>query len=367
MNGRLLRLMLLANIDARQPAVWLALVMAAGAAALLPDAMPAGWPAPAVVATLLGAASAVMALGDAVDASGPAGIHSGWLAGRVAWPLLGWGVAATLRGCNALLACGWIGVVAATLLVAMLVRRGALVADAASAALVAAGVSGAAGWWIDSMGTGTLPGSTVAAAVFMLVAVMAGAMIRPGASLRTGLRRLLTAAGMSGALAGMAAWLFLAADRAALDIAASLAWFAALAVPAATLGDGVSHAVVWRRVERAAPRLAGGRPRLPPGRTRDGVMAAVGHAALLGWPPLVAAAISAASPARSWPAVCVVLALAAAAGLLLVVVWLGERASWNPGTVQAVAVACACLALAGAIAVVAGGPSSPPVFHGFRR
>jgi len=366
-SGRLRRLLLLARIDARRPAAWLALVVAAGVAALLPDAVPAGWPAPAVVATLLGAAVAVMALGDAVQLGGASGIDGGWLAERIAWPLLGWGGAAALRENWPLFACGGVGIMAAAILVAMLVHRGALAADAASAVLVTAGVSGAAGWWFDAEWPGRFPAGAVAAGILAIVVMGAKISVSgcPVPALRAGLRRLLTAAGMTGALTGMVAWLFLAADRAPLDLAASLAWFVALAVPAATLGDGVSHAVVWRRLERAAPRGAGGRPRLPPGRTRDGVMAALGHAALLGWPPLVAAVISGASLTRAWPAASVVLALAAAAGVLVVVVWLGERAASSPATVQAAAVACACLAVAGTMAIVAGSPGNSAVFSGF--
>lgn len=360
MSGRVRRWMLLATIDARQPAAWLALAVAAATAALLPEATPCGWPAAAVVATLLGAALAVMALGDAGNFREPAGIDAGWLAERVAWPLVGWGAAAAVRQHWPLLACGAIGILATAALMAALVRRGALGADAASAALVAAGGSAAAGWWAESLWPGRLPAERAAemaaAALLVLVVFLAGVTIRATPALRFSLRRALTAAGMIGAVAGMVAWLLLAADRAALDLAASLAWFAALAVPAATLGDGVSHAALWRRLERAAPTNAG-RLRLPPGRTRDGVFAVLTTAALLGWPPLVAAVVSGADPARSWPAASVVAALAAAGGVLLTVVWLGERARMSPATMQAAAIGGACLALAGALAAGVAGPN----------
>jgi hypothetical protein len=349
--------MLLATIDSRQPAAWLALAVAAATAALLPEATPCGWPAPAVVATLLGAALAVMALGDAGNFREPAGIDAGWLAERVAWPLVGWGAAAALRQHWPLLACGAIGILATAALVAAFVRRGALGADAASAALLAAGGSAVAGWWAESLWAGRLPAEMAAAAVLGLVVFLMVATIRATPALRIHLRRALTAAGMIGALAGMVAWLLLAADRAALDLAASLAWFAALAVPAATLGDGVSHAALWRRLERAAPAAAGGRLRLPPGRTRDGVFAVLTTAALLGWPPLVAAVVSGGDPARSWPAASVVATLSAAAGVLLAVVWLGERARMSPATLQAAAIGGACLALAGALAAGVAGPN----------
>jgi hypothetical protein len=313
------------------------------------------------VATLLGAALAVMALGDAGNFREPAGIDAGWLAERVAWPLVGWIAAAAVRQHWPLLAGGAVGIAAAAVLVAALVRRGALGADAASAALMAAGGSTAAGWWSESLWTGRLSreiaAGTAAAALLVVAVFLVFATIRATPAWRFHVRRALTAAGMIGALAGMVAWLLLAADRAALDLAASLAWFAALAVPAATLGDGASHAAVWRRLERAAPAAAGGRLRLPPGRTRDGVFAVLTTGALLGWPPLVAAMVSGAEPARSWPAASVVVALAAAAGALLAVVWLGERAGMRPATVQAAAIGGMCLALAAALAAGVAGPN----------
>lgn len=361
MSGRLRRWLLLATIDSRQPAAWLALAVAAATAALLPEATPSGWPAPAVVATLLGAALAVMALGDAGNFREPSGVDVAWVAERVSWPLVGWGAAAAVRQHWPLLACGAVGIVAAAALVAALVRRGALGADAASAALLAAGGSAAAGWWAESLWPGRLPVGraveTAAAAVLVLVVLPVFATTRATPALRFHLRRALTAAGMIGAVAGMVAWLLLAADRAVLDLAASLAWFAALAVPAATLGDGASHAAVWRRLERAAPSAAGGRFRLPHGRTRDGMFAVLTTGALLGWPPLVAAMVSTADLARSWPAASVVVALAVAAGALLAVVWLGERAGMRPATVQAAAIGGACLALAAALAAGVAGPN----------
>jgi hypothetical protein len=140
---------------------------------------------------------------------------------------------------------------------------------------------------------------------------------------------------MMGAMAGMVGWLFLAAEHAIFDLVASLAWFAALAVPSATMGDGVSHAAVWRRLERAAPR---GRLRLGPGRTRDGVQAVVTAAAVVGWPPLVAAALAGGDAARSVAAWLVVSAIAAAAILLLGAVGLGRLVGATPDTQLAVVV-----------------------------
>ena len=356
MGWRLRRWILLATIDARQPAAWLALAVAAVAAGLLPEAAPVGWPTPAVVATLLGAALAVTAIGDAGNLRAPAGIDVGWLAERIAWPLLGWSAAAALRQSGPLLTCGAVGILATATLVAALVRRGAIGADAASMALVAAAGTAAAGWWAESFWPGRFPTGAVVA-VLVLGVLGAVATMSPTLSVRLHVRRVLTAAAMIGALAGMVAWLFLAADHAALDLAASLAWFAALAVPAATLGDGVSHADVWRRLERVSPGDGASRPWLPPGRTRDGVLAALTTSALLGWPPLVAALLSATELARSWPAASVAMAVAAAAGALLAVVWLGERVGVSPATVQAATLGGACLAVAATLASGVAGPN----------
>ena len=363
MKGRLRRWMLLVRIDVRQPAAWLALVLAVVTAGLVPGTPAAGSPGPALMATLLGGMLAVMAVGDAGDFRAAAGIDVGWLAERIAWPLAGWAAVAASRHDWPLLGCGAVGILATATLVAALVRQGAVGADAASAALLAAGGSGAAGWTAESVWPGRFPAGAAAVVLLGLVVFGTGVMVRPTPALRFHLRRALTATGMFGALGGMVAWLLLAADRAVLDLMVSLAGFVALAIPAATLGDGVSHAALWRRVERAAAAAEGGRLHLPPGRHRDGVFAVLTTAAVLGWPPLVAAVI--AGPARSWPAAQVVLALMGTGGAALAVVWLGERASLRPATVQATALGWACLAVVGTPAVMVPRPAAPPIIRGF--
>ncbi|MEI6239970.1 MAG: hypothetical protein WCR51_06250 [Planctomycetia bacterium] len=345
------RVPLLASVDARRPAAWLALATAAIGAALLPDAVPADCPAPAVMAAVFGALLAVMAIGDAVPQGHTPAFDLVWLAERAAWPLFGWLLAAGGRADVWLAGSGALGIATGAALLAILGRRGLLAADAASATLVAAGCAGAAGWWADVVWPERMPGAGVAIGGFVGLAVTAGALlghrqVSPATSVRYTARHLLTAAAMMGAMAGMVGWLFLAADLAAFDLVASLAWFVSLAVPAATLGDGVSHAAVWRRVERAAPHCAGGRLRLGPGRRRDGVLAAVTAAALLGWPPLVAAAVAGGDVARSWPSLLVVAALAVAVIVLLCIVSLGGAVGATPDTQLAVAIAGTCLCMA---------------------
>lgn len=349
------RLILLATIDARRPAAWLALVVAVVGAALLSAAPRDGCPTPAVIAAVVGAGLAVAAIGDTTRRANAADIDAARVAERAAWPLVGWllGLLVAAGGSSgaALAATSILGIVAGGGLFALLTRRGLLAADAASATLVVAACSGALGWWADGAWRGRMPGGAVAGGVLAGVAVAAWAFLgrrQSGAAMpaRSTARHLLTAAAMMGAMAGMVGWLFLAADLARLDLVASLAWFVALAVPAATLGDGVSHTVVWRRLERSAPRRAGWPPRPAPGRVRDSLQATLTTAALLGWPPLVVAALAGGDAARLGAALAVVAALAVAAAVLLVIVGLGGVARATPDTQLAVAITGTCLGMA---------------------
>lgn len=350
---------LLVSIDARRPVAWLTLAAAAGAAVVLAVAPGGDAPTPPVTAVVVGALLAVAAIGGSACPWGVGGCGAVWWAERAAWPLLGWLLAAGWWGDGPLVACGACGIAIGAALLALLCRTGLLAADAASVTLVAACGAGAAGWWADGAWSGLLPGGVVAAGVFGVAALLAGALLggrefRSATSARYTTRHLLTAAAMMGAMAGMVGWLFLATEHAACDLVASLAWFGALAVPAATLGDGVSHAAVWRRLEQAAPGGAGPRLRLAPGRMRDGVQAVVTTAAVLGWPPLVAAALAGGDVARSGAAFLVVAALAAAAVLLLAAVGLARLVAAAPDTHLALVGVAVCLA-----AAVAGAGHTP--------
>jgi len=340
------RLLLLVSIDARRPAAWLTLAAAAAVGMLSAASSDAG-PTPAVWAAVVGAVLAVAALGDVTPQRSGAICDPVWCGERVAWPLCGWLVAAACFGGGGATAHGAVGSVAGGALFAMLCRRGLLAADGASMTFVVACCAGAAGWWADAVWPGQMPGAVVTTVVLGGVAAAVWALrgfreVETVATVRSSARHLLTAAAMMGAMAGMVGWLFLAAEHAICDLVASLAWFGALAVPSATLGDGVSHAAVWRRLERAAPR---GRLRLGPGRTRDGVQAVVTTAALVGWPPLVAAALAGGDAARSGAAWIVVVAVAAAAVLLLGAVGFGRLVGATPDTQLAVVVVV-CLAVA---------------------
>ncbi|MFM8497701.1 MAG: hypothetical protein ACKOEM_19595 [Planctomycetia bacterium] len=343
------RLILLATIDARRPAAWLALVVAVVGAALLSAAPLDGCPTPSVIAAVVGAGLAVAAIGDATPRANAADLDVARVAERAAWPLVGWLVAAGGLGDALLAATGALGILAGGGLFALLSRRGMLAADAASATLVVTAGAGALGWWAGGAWPGRMPGGAGAGGVLAGVTIGAWAMLGRWPSsaampARSTARHLLTAAAMMGAMAGMVGWLFLAADLARLDLVASLAWFVALAVPAATLGDGVSHAVVWQRLAGAAPRGGGWRP--APGRVRDSLQATLTTAALLGWPPLVVAALAGSDAARLGAALSVVAALAVAAAVLLAIVGLGGVARATPDTQLAVAITGTCLCMA---------------------
>lgn len=343
------RLILLAKADARRPAAWLTLAAAAVVAGLLSAAPVDGIPTPALMAMVVGASLAVAVVGDATRRANAADIDSPRVAERAAWPLVGWLLAAGGMGSGVLATHGAFGIMTATGLFALLTRRGLLAADAASMTLVAAFSAGAMGWWADESWPGRMPG-IAAGGLLAGVAIAAWGLVGRRSStamqMRSTARHLLTAAGMMGAMAGMVGWLFLAAEFAMFDLAASLAWFVALAVPAATLGDGVSHAVVWQRLECVAPRPVGGWPQLAPGRVRDSVQAVFVTAALLGWPPLVVAALAGGDAARSGASLLVVAAVAAAAVVLFVIVSLGGVARALPDTQLAIAIASTCLCAA---------------------
>ena len=142
----------------------------------------------------------------------------------------------------------------------------------------------------------------------------AGDMV-PGGMVSRGLvRRVLGRGAMIVMLAAMACWLVLDPERAALASLLGTTLMVCLAVPAALLEDNGGAA--WARLTRSAARsfaekgasLSGrgagavGRKKLiatrvdePLGPRRQSVEVAVRHAAVLGWPALVAAAVMAAS------------------------------------------------------------------------
>lgn len=361
----LARLPLLARIEARRVASWIAAVGAAAAAGCLPLAMPPGLPDRATVAVVLGGLFAVAA-GGAVPRTGSGRLDRLWLAARLVFPAAGWLAAALARGEPAVGGWAAAGVALGGAWLAVMTHAGLVAADAAGASLMASGIAGGVGWWaaVVRRADGEVGGM---AAVAMLIAgvglaAVASGVARQRSIARHAARHLLTGGVMAAALFGMVVWLFLAPEAAPLDLVASLAWFVAAAVPAATLGDGVGQAAAWRQSDRAAPRAGTWPRRLPPGRCRDAALGPLVVAAILGWPPLVAAVVAEAGADAGRPlvAIGIVAALAAAAAAVVAVAALGEAAGVAPDALQAGALTAVGLAVALACGVAAAAPPPEP-------
>lgn len=355
----------LVGIDARRPASWLTL-----AAAICCGAVPETAAGAALPAFVAGAVLAVAAIGDLPVAAGVTLGHGSravaiWLVERVAWPGVGLALVAfdhclrrgpaglTLPGAAA------VGLAAAALTVFVARRRAANAADASSLTLISAGVAAVAGALGGSIvGARPLMSAVAGELAVALAAWLALGVVALGIERRAGiepdwlhdasrtghtpprlLRTALTAAAMGTALVAMVGWLFLDPLRAGFLPPLSLGWFIALAVPEATLGDGVAHTVGWRRLARSAADATPRRHLASTGRGRDAVAATLSNAAILGWPPLVAAALAAGNSEGAWAAAITVLALAAAAVALATVARALEAVAATPETAHAVALA----------------------------
>ena len=349
---------LLLRIDARRPASWLAAGIAAATAALLPAAAESGGVV-AAVAVACGGWAAVAARGRS-----PCGLVPGVPAVDVAWCLerAAWPLAATLlaAGGRCLLTGDglWggvgvaLGIVAATAAAWAAARGGAAAEDAASFGLV---VSSAAGWVGGHAPSATAAVTWAAAAA---LAVLATAWLGRCwrlvvAPLAGGLRADLTFVAMVTSLVGMAVWYFLVPETAAMGATAAVGWFAALAVPAALLAPPSGA---------DAGLIAGG---LRPWRWAK--MVAQRHAAVLGWPPLVAGLLRAAEAGGAWPVEAIwpwaaVAALGLATAILVGLAAIADRTelSGETGFAWAAGIAVA-IAAAGSLAPAAGLPGSPPL------
>jgi len=335
---------ILVRYDARRPASWL--MLAAGAVASW--ALGRGGPADDLLISRLATtvfAAGLLAVGSVGELPrntfravgiGPR-LSLVWAFERVAWPISGWWLgtlAAMLMGQAPPMPAATAGLatlaaVAASLTIAMLVNKGGRAADAASAALAAAAVVAA---------VGLVAGRPADARGFIVSAVAGwGALAavgfgleRPAEALRT-TRPLLNAAAMVAALGGMVGWLFLDPAAAGHAVTLCLGSFVSLAVPEATLGDGVSSRPGWRRLYRSALDLRRLGWLAPLGRYGDAVTATAGTAAILGWPPLVALLLSGAGSEAGRAAMLAVAGLAAAAAALVALVaWRESLQSSNP-------------------------------------
>jgi hypothetical protein len=232
------------------------------------------------------------------------------------------------------------------------VAPGSAAARAGMAGLAWLAIGGLAGaWWLAHRGGGPLP---------MLESPMRhrdGELTPVDPLPSSGLLRVwLGRVAMLTALVGMAAWLVpppsLAAPAAAVSpwgaalariqpwATATAGWFLALAVPQAILQDGVAGTAAWSRLMRTvtAPR---GRPR--PGAFRFAAGVLLTHAAVLGWPPLVAAVLSLPSVAASLPPLAILAGLLVGAGGVAALVAGGTRLALPRETQFALLLAVASL------------------------
>jgi hypothetical protein len=120
---------------------------------------------------------------------------------------------------------------------------------------------------------------------------------------------------MASTLVAMVVCYFLAPDHARWFVAVSAAWFTVLAVPAATIAAGALDADRRGLLARSAP----GGPRLP-GSFRHALAALGLHAAIFGWPAVVAAVLWGAAAATPCGPLTAVVVLAALAGSVVLVV-----------------------------------------------
>lgn len=363
-GGRAIRLVAWAlQADRRRPASWLAGAAAAVACAIV-MLLPAG-PAwlPAILAA--GGVAAVAAIGD--PPRGVAGPAWAWILARTAWPAAGvLGAAivvallnvvvpaitvppapdAALRS-SAAAVWAWAGIAVAAVATTVAFRSGTAAGEAASLALASAavGAGAAAGVPIPSAAARWVLGVAAAFAVPAVALAWLGAVRRRSgdASSAGAVAALLGGIAMGSTLAGMVAWLFLAPARSGRFTLLVAAWFVVLAVPQATLGCG--------SLGEADRRRLAWQPHPPPWRT------AAFHAAVLGWPLMVAAALAgdtAAAVDRLGVAAVVALAAAVTAGATTAILAAGGTRD------SALATVLGIVCLAAAAGVAAGGTWAKP-------
>ena len=315
----------LLRIAARRPASWLAAAMACGAA----------WAPQPVVAVAVAALAMLAAMGDLPPVSVPPAV-GGWIATRLVWPLAGLAAGATIRLMTAPWAALAVIDIAIAAGVAVLfttvtvwaVRKGSEVAtiDAASLAMLTAAAAVwagmAAGSWLVAVVSWT--GLAVGAAWLghRFGQPTAGPLPRGGGDLVAGLmfqsplRRALGRLAMITMLLAMVGWLLLDPARAgwAAALAATLMICLALPLTVFRTGSGDDELSAWAALLRTVPGQGLG---LRDTTTQLAVETVVRHAAVLGWPSLVAAAVAAGSPAGPGPAILVVAAIVATGGALL--------------------------------------------------
>lgn len=374
--------LLLIRIDARRPASWVAALAAAAAhGALTAVGTPCLGGTAQTCAAITGAFSGAAAIGAAAVGmpGAAAGRGSTWCA-RAAWPIAGAASAAMLAAASG---AGWHGDLLAAILAGVLAeaavslvaaRRGATAADAASLGLVLVTASGMAAVSLMPGPDRFAPWTAAACFAGMALAAWAAAHGRDGEPspttdvawfgsvlASTGLRRSLTVGAMLGSLAGMAAWFFVAPVSTAIYAIVAAGCFACLAVPQATLGPAPA-AEAWDVLARSAP-VAGTRW---PDAARWAWLSVSMHAAILGWPAVVAALLGglpAGQSGHGFGPLAAVAAVALSAAVVVAVVAAAARfgASRESGfAVAAALVVAGVLATAWCLPGLPEPPSSPP-------
>lgn len=344
------------RIAARRPASWLAAALASAAV----------WAVEPVEAMAVAALATLAAVGH-LPAPGLPRSLGGWLAARLVWPVLGvaTGGAVRLVGADSAPAATIVAAAGTALLLTAItlwaVRRagaapasGVTAADAMSLAMVTSAAAVMIGSAADSWLLATASWAALAVVGPCLVRWLHDAADAPlprsasdmvaGPLSRTPIRRFLGRTAMVTMLLAMVGWLLL--DPAQSDWAAVLAavWMIGLTAPLALLqagsadGRGSPWGALWRSA--AGQRPGGSLLRGGPPMAVDTVAR---HAAVLGWPSLVAAAVALGSPAGPWPALVVAVVILTTAGGILLVGLLCEKLSLSGET-----------ALATVLAVVAG-------------
>jgi hypothetical protein len=139
------------------------------------------------------------------------------------------------------------------------------------------------------------------------------------------------------------------------------AWFIALAVPQATLQDGMAGVRGWEQLFRTAAHVrheSAARWRsiwsLRPGPVRFAGGVALSQAAILGWPVLVCVVLSLPTPAAARLPLCIVIGLAVAAIVVPALVAFGAAVRASRETVFATTLAIAVASAVGALTIATG-------------
>jgi hypothetical protein len=363
------------RIDARRPASWLGLAAAACIAGLVGRLPPAWWPALPIVAGAFAAAAAIG--GPPRDVPG---LASAWVATRAGWPLAGVAVAcATGRTDPATAAVIVVAAVATAAAVALAVERSAPPGAAASVPLVAACAAAAAAGFVRATWPAAVGGAPFAAATaWAAVAGCTAWVVRPLGSDASGdvapaagfffggaIGRLWLHAAMLSALAGMVAWLLLMPQAAWCYALLAAAWFTAAAVPLATLGPGSVGDAGRRRLAATVPHQAARwlSAVTGPSAGATALVTAATFAAILGWPPLVAALIVGAGATRTWNLLSAA-ALGCGAVSTAAISTVVAAAGGTRDTAHAVALAIALAAVAAAAVQPSRGAQESPATPG---